>query len=264
MLRISANLGFLWKELPLTDAVRRAKAAGFDAVEFHWPYDTPAEELKGAVDETRLPVVGINTRMGNPGEVGLACLPGREAEARATIGEAIAYAKTLGAAYISVMGGRPDPAKRTEARRTYLKVIDEAARAAEAAGLMAVIEPLNPYDVPGAFLNSSALAAEIIGELGRPNLKLLFDCYHVQIVEGDLTRRLEKLMPIIGHIQIAAVPSRAEPDEGEVAYDRLLPVIEKLGYRGFVAAEYRPRGEVEAGLGWLQAYRDAPGARLAE
>ena len=118
--------------------------------------------------------------------------------------------------------------------------------------------------VPGAFLNSSALAAEIIGELGRPNLKLLFDCYHVQIVEGDLTRRLEKLMPIIGHIQIAAVPSRAEPDEGEVAYDRLLPTIEKLGYRGFVAAEYRPRGEVEAGLGWLQAYRDALGARLAE
>jgi hydroxypyruvate isomerase len=202
--------------------------------------------------------------MGNAGEVGLACLPGREAEARATIDEAIKYAKAIGAAYISVMGGRPDPAKLGEARRTYLKVIDDAACAAEAAGLMAVIEPLNPYDVPGAFLNSSKLAAEIIGELGRPNLKLLFDCYHVQIVEGDLTRRLEKLMPIIGHIQIAAVPSRAEPDEGEVAYDRLLPAIEKLGYRGFVAAEYRPRGEVEAGLGWLKAYRDAPVARLAQ
>ena len=259
MLQISANLGFLWKGLPLTEGVRRAKAAGFDAVEFHWPYDVPAEEMRKVLAETVLPAVGINTRLGNvaAGEVGLACLPGREAEARETYDEAIAYAKAIGAAYISVMGGRVEPEQRGKARKTYLNAIDYAARAAEAAGLTTVIEPLNPYDNPGAFLNSSALAAEIVAELGRPNLKILFDCYHVQIVEGDLTRRLKKLMPVIGHIQIAAVPSRAEPDEGEVAYERLLKTIEALGYRGFVGAEYRARGEVEAGLAWLKAARAA-------
>ena len=257
MLRISANLGFLWKGLPLTEGVRRSKAAGFDAVEFHWPYEVPAEEMRAVLAETGLPVVGINTRLGNvaAGEAGLACLPGREAEARETIDEAITYAKGIGARYISVMGGKAEPEKRAEARKAYLKAIDDAARAAEAAGLTTVIEPLNPYDNPGAFLNSSALAEEIIGELGRPNLKLLFDCYHVQIVEGDLTRRLEKLMPVIGHIQIAAVPTRAEPDEGEISYERLLKTIEKLGYRGFIGAEYRARGEMEAGLGWLKAFR---------
>lgn len=259
MLRLSANLGFLWKGRPLTEGVRRAKAVGFDAVEFHWPYDVPAEEMRAVLAETGLPAVGINTRLGNvdAGDMGLACLPGREAEARKTYDEAIAYAKAIGASYISVMGGRVEPEKRSEARRTYLEAIDYAARAAEAVGLMTVIEPLNPYDNPDAFLNSSALASEIIAELGRPNLKMLFDCYHVQILEGDLTRRLEKLMPVIGHIQIAAVPTRAEPDEGEVAYERLLRTIETLGYRGFVGAEYRARSEVEDGLGWMKAFRAA-------
>jgi 2-dehydrotetronate isomerase len=257
VLRLSANLGFLWKGLPLPDAVRRAKAAGFDAVEFHAPYDVPVEEMQAVLAETALPVAGINTRMGNvaAGETGIAALPGRESEARDMIDEALAYAHAIGAGYVQVTHGKPTAREREKAHATYLKALDHAAKGAELLGLTIVIEPLNRYDVPGAFLTTSDQAAAIVAELKRPNVKILFDCYHAQITEGDLTRRLVRLMPIIGHIQIAAVPSRAEPDEGEVAYERLLKTIEWLGYRGFVGAEYRARAEVEAGLGWLEAFR---------
>ena len=259
MLRISANLGFLWKGLPLTEGVRRAKRGGFDAVEFHAPYEVPVEEMQAVLAETGLPVAGINTRPGNAtaGEAGLAALPGRESEARAAIDEALAYARAIGAGYVQVTGGKVAPEQRAEAHKTYLKALDHAARGAEPLGITIVIEPCNRYDVPGNFLNNTDQAKAIIEEVGRSNVKILLDCYHLQISEGDLTRRLERLMPLIGHIQIAAVPTRAEPDEGEVNYVHVLKTIEKLGYRGFIAGEYRARGEVEAGLGWLKAARAA-------
>ncbi len=259
MLRISANLGFLWKGLPLTEGVRRSRAAGFDAVEFHAPYEVPLAEMQAVLAETGLPVSGINTRPGDPaaGEVGIAAIPGREAEARAAIDEALPYASAIGATYVQVTGGKVAPEQRSAARDTYLKALAHAGDAAAPLGLTIVIEPCNRYDVPGNFLNNTDQAAGIIAELGRSNVKMLFDCYHAQVSEGDLTRRLERLMPIIGHIQIAAVPSRAEPDEGEISYPYLLKTIEKLGYRGFIGAEYRARGVMEAGLGWLKAARAA-------
>jgi hydroxypyruvate isomerase len=256
MLRFSANLGFLWIDLPLTDRIRRAKAAGFDAVEFHFPYDVPAAEVRAALEETGLPAVGLNTRLGSrQGDAGLAALPGREAEACAAIDEALAYAEAIGAGYIHVVAGRVGDDEREAARRTFLATVAYAADKAKPAGITIVIEPLNRFDAPGRFLRTSEEAAELIGALGRDNAKILFDCYHAQISEGDLTRRIEKLLPLIHHIQIAAVPSRREPDEGEVAYDRLLPAIDAMGYRGFIGAEYRPRGTVEEGLGWMQASR---------
>ncbi len=257
MIRISANLGFLWKELPLVEGVKRAKAAGFDAVEFHTPYAVPADAMKAVLAETALPVAGINTSHGDvsAGEVGMAAIPGREAEARIAIDEALAYAEAIGARYIQLTAGKVTDDQRTAARTIYLRALEHASLGAERVGITIVIEPLNRYDVPGAFLNHTDQAAAIIAELGRPNVKILFDCYHAQISEGDLTRRLEKLMPLIGHIQIAAVPSRAEPDEGEVAYDRLLKSIDAMGYDGFIGAEYRARGEVEAGLSWMDAMR---------
>lgn len=257
MPRISANLGFLWKGLPLVEAVRRAKAAGFEAVEFHEPYSVPVGEMQAALKQAGLAVAGINTRMGDTaaGEFGMAAIPGREAETRAAIDEAIAYATAIGAGYVQVTAGRVAEDQRAAARKTLLAALDYASGKAEGAGLVIVIEALNPRDAAGAFLNSSELAASVIGELGRPNVNFLFDCYHVQIVEGDLTRRLEKLMPIVGHIQMAGVPARAEPDEGEVNYRWLLRKLDELGYSRFVGAEYRARGEVEAGLGWLKAFR---------
>jgi 2-dehydrotetronate isomerase len=261
MLRFSANLGFLWRELPILEQLRRAKASGFDAVEFHYPYDTPAETVAAAAAELGLPVVGLNTQPGDmsAGELGLCALPGREADARAAIDEAIAYAGAVGAGYVHVMAGKPREG-RSGSRTAFLSSLEHASGAAETAGLTVVIEPLNGRDVPGYFLRTTAEAADIIAELGRPNVKILFDCYHVQISEGDLTRRFERLLPLIGHVQIAAVPSRAEPDEGEVAYDRLLPALEPLGWSGYVGAEYRARTSVEQGLGWLDAFR-APARR---
>ena len=257
MLRFSANLGFLWQELPLLDRVRRAAAAGFDAVEFHYPYNVPAEAVSEVLAETGLPAIGLNTRPGNvaAGESGLCALPGRQAEARAAIDEALAYAAAIGAGYVHATAGRPDVARQPEAHRAYLDALDYAAGRAEAAGLSILIEPINQRDAPGYFLRNSEQATAIIAEIGRKNLKMLFDCYHARISEGDLTRRIERLLPMIGHIQIAGVPSRAEPDDSEIAYERLLRAADALGYQGFVGAEYRPRGTVEQGLGWLAAFR---------
>jgi hydroxypyruvate isomerase len=265
MLRFSANLGFLWRELPLVERVARAAAAGFDAVELHCPYDVPAGRLRAALAGAGLPVVGLNTRPGDAaaGEFGLAALLGRAAEARAAIDEAMAYATTIGAGYVHVTAGRP-AAEHAAAHAAYLAALDYAATTAAAAGITILIEPLNRRDVPGYFLSSTDQAAAVIAELARPNMKILFDCYHVQIGEGDLTRRLERLLPIVGHIQIAGVPERTEPDKGEVAYQRLLKAVEAMGYVGFVGAEYRPRGGVEAGLGWLAAFRGGLAARGAQ
>ncbi len=186
------------------------------------PYEVPAAEMKAVLDE-----VGAAGRRHQhqprqrAGENGMAAIPGREAEAHAAIDQALAYAGTIGAHYVQVTAGKVKDEERVAARKTYLEALEHASRGAEPLGITIVIEPLNHFDVPGAFLNTTDQAASIIAELGRPNVKILFDCYHAQITEGDLTRRLERLMPMIGHIQIAAVPSRAEPDEGEIAYDRL-------------------------------------------
>jgi hydroxypyruvate isomerase len=256
VLRFSANLGFLWRDLPLLERIRRAAAAGFDAAEFHFPYDTPAATLKAALAEAGLPTVAINTRPGSrEGDFGLAAMPGRESEARAVIDEALAYAAAIGASAVHVMAGKPTDSRT--ARRAFVEALGYAAEQAAATSLTILIEPLNRYDAPGYFLTSSGQAIEILAELGRENVKLMFDCYHMQINEGDLTRRFSELLPKIGHVQIAAVPSRAEPDEGEIAYERLLPAFEAAGYGGFVGAEYRPRGTVEEGLGWLQKYSSA-------
>ena len=200
---------------------------------------------------------GLNTRPGNveAGETGLCALPGREEEAIAAIDEAVDYAEAVGAGYVHVMAGKPGDS--AGARETFLRALDHAASQAERRRQIVVMEPLNARDAPGYFLANSALAVELIEELGRDNVKILFDCYHFQITEGDLIRRFESLLPMIGHLQIAGVPSRAEPDEGEVCYERLLGAISEAGYDGFVGAEYRARGSVEDGLGWLAAFREA-------
>lgn len=259
MIRFSANLGFLWTELPLVERIRRSKGSGFDAVEFHYPYDVPVDDVRAALAETGLPVVGLNTRPGDmaAGDLGLAALPGREAEARAAIDEAVAYAVAVGAGYVHVMAGKPAAEKMAEAERAYLDALAFASDKAGEAGLTIVIEPLNKRDVPGYFLRDTTQAAALIGALGRDNVKILYDCYHVQISEGDLTRRMERLLPLIGHVQIAGVPARGEPDAGEVAYDRLLAALDAMGREGYVGAEYRARGTVEEGLGWLPAMRKA-------
>ncbi|MEM6354840.1 MAG: TIM barrel protein [Pseudomonadota bacterium] len=253
--KLSANLGFLWTELPLTDAVRAAAAAGFEAVELHWPYDVPAAELAAVLGETGLPVLGLNTRRGDTaaGENGLSALPGREADARGAIDEAFEYGTRIGAGAVHVMAGF---AAGEAAAKTFRANLTYAADRAAENGMGVLIEPLNRRDAPGYFLQDAWQAAALIREIGRDEIRIMFDCYHLQIMQGDLTKLYEEVGSLVGHIQFAAIPSRAEPDEGEIAYDRLLPDLAKLGHRGHFGAEYRPRTTTDDGLAWLQLYEN--------
>ena len=252
--RFSANLGFLWTNHPLPQAILLARTYGFDAVECHWPGNVPPEQIAAALAEAELKMIGINTRRGDvaAGEMGLAALPGRERDARAAIDDAIAYARAIGAPNIHVMAGR---AEGDAARSAFIGNLAYATRLAAEHGIIILIEPLNRYDNPGYFLKTSAQAEAIIEKVAAANLKLMFDCYHIQIMEGDITRKLERLLPLIGHIQIAAVPSRQEPDHGELDYRHVIAEIDRLGYSAPIGAEYRPRGSTEGGLGWLQTLR---------
>lgn len=254
MIAFSANLGFLWTDRSLPDAIRAAALAGFDAVECHYPYDFPAAEVKTALTDTGLAMLGLNTARGDvtAGDNGLAAILGREPEAREKIDQAIAYAVEIGTPNVHVMAGK---ASGDDALSTYISNLRYAAGRAGEHGLTILIEPLNQYDAPGYFLTTTEQAVDVIKAAGAPNIKLMFDCYHVQIMEGDLCRRFEKLRDMIGHVQIASVPDRAEPDHGEINYPYILKHITRLGYDRPIGAEYRPVGNVEGGLGWLTQFR---------
>lgn len=247
-MRISANLGLLLTDLALPDAIRRAKALGFDAVECHWPYDTDPGAVLAALDETGLPMLGLNTMPGDvgAGDVGLSALPARKAEARTAIDQAIGYAERLRCRHVHVMAGR---AEGPEARSAFVENLRYAADGAVRSGLSILIEPLNERDVPGYFVRHLDTALDVVAAVDRPAVKIMFDCYHMQIMGGDLINRVRQALPLIGHIQFASVPERAEPDRGEVDYGWLLPAIVDLGYEGYFGAEYKPRsGRFE----WLE------------
>ncbi len=250
MTRFSANLGFLWTDRSLPEAIHAAKLAGFDAVECHWPYETPAAAVKSALQNTGLMMLGLNTRRGDAsaGDNGLSAICGREAEALAAIDEAITYARAITTPCIHVMAGF---AAGPKAHATFIDNLRYACDKAASHDITILIEPLNYYDAPGYFLNTTAQAAAIIREVGKSNLKLMFDCYHVQLMEGDITNRLQRLLPLIGHIQFASVPDRGPPDHGEVSYAHVFDTIAQLGYAAPLGAEYKVEGDTDATLGWL-------------
>jgi hydroxypyruvate isomerase len=252
-LPLSANLGFLWTELPLPDAVRAASAAGFSAVELHWPYEVAVADLKAALDETGLPVLGLNTVRGDVanGEFGLAALPGREADALAAFEQALGYARRIDAGSIHVMAGK---AEGDAARRTFTANLRRFRDLAAPYGVTLLLEPINNRDVPGYFLSDCDTAAAVVSECGGDGIRIMYDCYHMQIMRGDLLKEATRLMDLIGHIQFAAVPDRTEPDRGEVDYGWLLPALRDAGYGGCFGAEYRPRGTTGEGLGWMRAF----------
>lgn len=250
-MKFSANLGFLWTELSLPDAIRAAKTAGFDAVECHWPYDTPTDAVNQALQETGLTMLGLNTVRGDvsQGENGLLALPGREDDARAAINQAIDYAAAIQAPNVHAMAGF---ASGPQAHQTFINNLHYATQQAASKGITVLIEPLNGYDAPGYFLQTSTQAKAIIEAVNADNLKLMFDCYHIQIMEGDISRRLADLMPIIGHIQFASVPDRGEPDHGELNYQHVFTVLRELAYEKPLGAEYKPASTTEAGLHWMK------------
>lgn len=257
MIRLSANLGFLFTEFPLPEAIRAAKGAGFDAVECHFPYDTPTSETLAALEDTGLKMLGLNTWPGDraAGDFGLAALPDRDAEARAEIERAVDYAVATRTGSVHVMAGRTDGSAKAEA--CFRDNLSFACDLADAQGLTILIEPINTRDVAGYHLSGTDHAERLLDALNRPNLKIMFDCYHMQIMQGDLSTTIQRLLPKIGHVQIAAVPDRGEPDRGEVDYAWLMSDLAGLGYTGFFGAEYRPRGATQDGLGWMTALREA-------
>ena len=248
-MKFSANLGFLWSDRPLPAAIRAAAAAGFDAVECHWPYATPAAEVRAALDETGLAMLGLNTVRGNPGENGLSALPGREADARAAIEQAVAYAEATDTRAIHVMAGF---ASGPEAEAVFLSNLAYARQCAPEK-ITLLIEPLNRHDAPGYFLKTTDQAIAILNELALPGVKLMFDCYHVGRSEGDIVTRLEALSDRIGHIQFASVPDRGPPDHGEIDYGFVFGAIAGLGWSLPLGAEYKPVGDSDATLGWMRA-----------
>ncbi|SOY85438.1 2-oxo-tetronate isomerase [Cupriavidus taiwanensis] len=257
MPRFAANLSMMYNEHAFLDRFAAAAADGFQAVEYLFPYEHPAAELRARLDANGLTQALFNAPPGDwaAGERGLASLPGREAEFRDAVGRALEYAGVIGNDRVHVMAGLvPADADRARYRATYLENVAYAAKAAAAQGVTIVLEPINTRDMPGYFLNRQDDAQAICKEAGAANLKVQFDCYHCQIVEGDIAMKLRRDMAGIGHIQIAGVPERHEPDLGELNYPYLFDLIDSLGYQGWIGCEYRPRAGTSEGLGWLKPY----------
>jgi len=254
MPRFAANLSMMFTEQPFLERFDAAATAGFEAVEFLFPYAFPAGEIRGALDRNGLALALFNAPPGDweGGERGLASLKGRRSEFRDSINRALDYASVLLPGRLHVMAGL---AQGPDARARYVENLAWAAEAA--AGLGLCIEPINSRDIPGYHLNTSTDALVVLDAVGAENLGLQFDLYHAQIMEGDLTRRLERLMPRIAHIQIAGVPDRHEPDTGEVNYPHLFATLDRLGYDGYVGCEYRPASRTEEGLRWFRAAKGA-------
>lgn len=248
MFRLAANLSFLFGDAPFLDRFERAAKAGFKGVEYFAPYDHDPAELLARLRGNGLEQVLFNTPIGNreAGDSGLAAVPGREAEFRASLDDVLRYADALECRRIHIMAGN---ATGPEARATFLANLEYAARAFESHGVTPLIEPLNRRDAPGYFLTDFVDALDVIAAVG--GIRLQFDIYHRQIIHGDVTRGLQRLMPITGHIQISSAPERNEPTTGELDDVRILEIIDALNYPGFVGCEYRPRGGTLEGLGWL-------------
>jgi len=256
--RFAANISLMFTEHPFLDRFQAAAAAGFQAVECQSPYGHSIAEIEERLDRTGLRLALINTRPGDAAVdgFGLAASAGREAEFQARVDQALDYAVSLNVAKIHAMAG--DAPDTPESARAFLRNIREAGEKAARRGKTILIEPLNPRDRPNYFLRSAARAADFIAEAGLTNVKLQFDAYHVALIEGEVIRRLHELAPLVGHVQIAGVPDRHEPDEGEVDYPAFFAALGAIGYDGWVGAEYRPRARTEDGLAWAKPYGIVP------
>jgi 2-dehydrotetronate isomerase len=251
MLRFAANLSFLYQEYAFPERFDAAARDGFHGVEYLFPYEYPAQEVAGWLRASGLSQVLFNAPPGNwaAGERGLAALPGKVDEFRAGIRKALEYAQALSCPRVHVMAGL-QPGQRS----TFVDNMAWAAELAAPAGVQLLIEPINTRDMPGYFLNRQDDAHAIVREAGNPVLKVQMDLYHCQIVEGDVSMKLRKYLPEknVGHLQIASVPDRNEPDRGELNYDYVFDQIEELGWDGWIGCEYRPRGGTSEGLAWMR------------
>ena len=258
MPRFAANLTMMFTERPFLERFAAAAQAGFKGVEYLFPYEHDKSALKQALAENGLTQVLHNLPAGNwqTGERGIACHPDRVKEFNEGVDRAIDYATALGCSQLNCLAGMPpagaDPA---DVRATFVGNLQRAASKLKAAGIRLLIEPINTRDIPNFFLSHTAQAIEIIRAVGSDNLFLQYDVYHMQIMEGDLTKTIERQLPQIAHMQVADPPLRNEPGSGEINFTNLFRAIDKLGYTGWIGCEYKPAGKTEDGLGWFTAYR---------
>ncbi|MGQ0512195.1 MAG: 2-oxo-tetronate isomerase [Betaproteobacteria bacterium] len=258
MPKLAANVSLLFPELPFLERFAAAAKAGFRYVEYQFPYAFgSAAQVADAARAAGVEVVLHNLPAGDAakGDRGIACLPDRVGEFREGVARAIEYAIATGCPRLNALAGvAPAGAKREALRQTLEENLRYAARALATAGLVLLTEPVNSRTVPGFLLNSSRDGIEVIDAVGEPNLMLQYDLFHMQIVEGDLAKTMERLLPRIGHMQIADVPDRHEPGTGEVNFDFLLRHMDAIGYAGWVGCEYIPAGDTAQGLAWAKPW----------
>lgn len=262
MPRFAANLSMMFTERPFPERFSAAADQGFQWVEYLFPYDVAPEVLARALERSNLRQALFNMPPGDwaAGERGLACLPGREKEFDAALEQAVIYAKALNCPRLHVMAGtRPAGTPAASLEAAYLGNIRRAAQRLADEGLELCLEPISRYSMPGYFLHTQEQAAGYIQRLEMPNVRLQFDFFHCQMEQGDVSGRLRRFFPLIGHCQIAGVPDRHEPDQGELNYPYLLGLLDALGYRGLVGCEYNPAAGTADGLGWIRAYGVRPG-----
>lgn len=253
-MKFDANLTLLFTEVPFLERFERAAAAGFSGVECLFPYEYDAGEIAALLKENGLQMVLINMPAGDweAGDRGTAAIPSRREEFRQAVETSLSYAREVGCKQVHAMSGViPPDADRARCEETFLENIRYAADRAAKDGITILVEALNDRDVPGYFVAHQQAAFDLIRRIERPNVAVQLDYYHAQIMDGDLTRLTERLLDRLGHIQIASVPDRHEPDEGEVDYRHIFATLERVGYSGWIGCEYRPRGTTEEGLSWM-------------
>ncbi len=253
MPRFAANLTMLFTEIPFLDRFERAAGAGFEAVEFLFPYANTAAEIRQRLEAHDLKLVLHNLPAGDwdAGERGIACHPDRVNEFRAGVTRAIDYAQALGVGQLNCLAGKaPDGVSEAALRETFVNNLGYAASALKNAGLKLLIEPINTFDIPRFYLSRTTQAVSLLDEVGADNAFVQYDIYHAQRMEGELAATLQKYLPRIGHIQLADNPGRNEPGTGEIHYPFLFAHIDRIGYDGWIGCEYKPATTTEAGLGW--------------
>jgi hydroxypyruvate isomerase len=257
MPRFAANLSMMFTEVPFLDRFAAAAAAGFQAVEFLFPYDHPPEVVAARLREAGLTQALFNMPPGNweAGERGMAAIPGREPEFRANVAKALTYAQALGCKTLHAMSGITEGMDRAACEEAFVENFRHAADELAPHGITLLVEPINSRNMPGYFIAHQLEAVALVERVSRPNVQVQLDLYHAQIMDGDLSKLIEKMAGKFAHVQIASVPDRHEPDEGEVNYPHLYGVLDRIGYQGWIGCEYNPRGETTAGLGWFAPYK---------
>ncbi len=256
MPKFAANLSMLFTEVPFAERFGRAKQAGFDTVECQFPYELPAAEVKALLDANGQTMALHNLPAGDwaGGDRGIACDPARAQEFRAGVAKAVEYATVLGVKKINCLAGKaPAGIPDAQVRQTLVGNLRFAAAELEKHGIDLLVEPINNYDIPGFWLNSTAKALDVLDEVGANNTFVQYDIYHAQRMEGELAGTMQKNLSRIGHIQIADNPGRNEPGTGEINFAFLFDFIDRIGYTGHIGAEYKPAGQTEAGLGWIKS-----------